>query len=132
MKAIEKARSAVARLKAETEVYRLVIRHPRTPRLSRILLGAAVAYALSPIDLIPDFIPVLGHLDDLLLLPILVWTAIRLVPAEVVRECREAAGTCGPRIDPEPGQGPLDGEGPGRTRLERSGDRPPRRHVVNP
>jgi uncharacterized membrane protein YkvA (DUF1232 family) len=109
MKPIEKARIAVARLKTETEVYRLVIRHPRTPRLSRILLGAAVAYAVSPIDLIPDFIPVLGYLDDLLLLPILVWTAIRLVPAEVVRECREAAGTCGAHIDPEPRHGNRDG-----------------------
>jgi uncharacterized membrane protein YkvA (DUF1232 family) len=56
--------------------------------MARWLLGAAVAYALSPIDLIPDFIPVLGHLDDVLIVPLLVWLALRIVPAHVVAEHR--------------------------------------------
>jgi uncharacterized membrane protein YkvA (DUF1232 family) len=57
--------------------------------LARFFLGLLVAYALSPVDLIPDFIPVLGHLDDALILPLLVWLALRLVPREVLAECRK-------------------------------------------
>ena len=88
MKYIERSRSLLALFKTEIEVYRLVMRHPLTPRISRIILGIAIAYAISPIDLIPDFILVLGHLDDLLILPLLVWTARRTIPEEVVLECR--------------------------------------------
>jgi len=50
------------------------------------LLGGALAYAVSPIDLIPDFIPVIGHLDDLIVLPLLVWLAFRVIPRELVQE----------------------------------------------
>jgi uncharacterized membrane protein YkvA (DUF1232 family) len=56
---------------------------------SKIILGAAVAYAISPIDLIPDFIPVLGHLDDIIILPLFVWISLKIVPAEVLKECRD-------------------------------------------
>jgi len=72
----------------EIDFYRRVLAHPRTPRLSRLLLAVAVAYAVSPIDLIPDFIPVVGHLDDLVILPLLVWLAVRGIPKEVMAECR--------------------------------------------
>jgi len=78
------------RFKREIALYRRVLADPRTPRVARWLLGAAVAYALSPIDLIPDFVPVLGHLDDLLVLPLLVWLALRAVPAHIVAEHRAA------------------------------------------
>ncbi|HSI46954.1 MAG TPA: YkvA family protein [Ideonella sp.] len=66
-------------------------KHPRTPWYAKALGVFVVAYALSPIDLIPDFIPVLGYLDDVLLLPGLIWLAIRLLPPEVLTECRAQA-----------------------------------------
>jgi uncharacterized membrane protein YkvA (DUF1232 family) len=66
-------------------------RHPRTPWHAKALGLFAVGYALSPIDLIPDFIPVLGYLDDVLLLPALIWLAVRLVPDAVLAECRTQA-----------------------------------------
>lgn len=63
-------------------------RNPRTPWYAKALGVFVVAYALSPIDLIPDFIPVLGYVDDVLLLPGLIWLAIKLLPPQVLAECR--------------------------------------------
>lgn len=76
--------------KEELEVYRLVLHHPGTPRLAKWLLGMAVAYLLMPFDLIPDFIPVLGQLDDLVIIPAIFYLAIRMIPPGVVTECRQA------------------------------------------
>jgi len=70
-------------------VYRLALKHPGTPRIAKWLLWIALAYLVSPIDLIPDFIPVIGQLDDLLIVPGLIWIALRLIPAGVLQECRE-------------------------------------------
>ena len=91
MKGTDRARNLVKRFRQELDFYRRVLRHPRTPRASKALLAAAIAYAVSPVDLIPDFIPVLGHLDDLIVLPLLLWLALRLIPKEVLAECRLAA-----------------------------------------
>ena len=66
-------------------------RNPLTPWWVKTLIALVVAYALSPIDLIPDFIPVLGYLDDLILLPIFIWLAIQLLPPEVLAKSRSAA-----------------------------------------
>jgi uncharacterized membrane protein YkvA (DUF1232 family) len=66
-------------------------RHPGTPWMAKALAAVVVGYALSPIDLIPDFIPVLGYLDDMLLLPALIWLAVRMLPPEVLAECRARA-----------------------------------------
>lgn len=66
-------------------------KHPATPWHAKALGAVVVTYALSPIDLIPDFIPVLGYVDDVLLLPGLIWLTIRLLPDEVLTACREQA-----------------------------------------
>jgi uncharacterized membrane protein YkvA (DUF1232 family) len=84
----------IKRFSQEIAFYRLVLKHPRTPRASRFLLGAAITYAVSPIDLIPDFIPVIGHLDDVIVLPVLIWLALRLIPKDVIAECRNRQREC--------------------------------------
>lgn len=67
------------------------VRHPGTPRVVKLLAALVAAYALSPIDLIPDFIPVLGLLDEMVLLPGLIWLALRLMPPAVRDDCRAQA-----------------------------------------
>jgi uncharacterized membrane protein YkvA (DUF1232 family) len=79
-------------LKLEVVALYLCYRDPRVPWYARIFAGAVVAYAFSPIDLIPDFIPVLGLLDDLVLVPLGVWLALKMIPAEVMAESRAQAG----------------------------------------
>ncbi len=78
-------------LKRDTLAVMIAARDPRTPWAARLLAVAVVAYALSPIDLIPDFIPILGHLDDLIIVPAGIWLALRLIPAEVMDEARARA-----------------------------------------
>jgi len=75
-----------AQLGRRVAYYRAIYRDPRTPWLARALLWVAVGYALLPFDLIPDFLPVVGHLDDLLLIPALVLLAMKMVPPEVMEE----------------------------------------------
>jgi uncharacterized membrane protein YkvA (DUF1232 family) len=84
-------RTAVKRVRREVRVWSLVLKDPRTPRVSKVLLGAALAYLVSPMDLVPDFIPVLGQLDDLVIVRGLVWLAMRSIPRDVMVECREKA-----------------------------------------
>lgn len=67
----------------------LVMKDKRTPAGAKIIAAIAVAYALSPIDLIPDFIPVIGYLDDLIILPLLIAWTIKLIPEDVWKECQE-------------------------------------------
>ena len=83
-------RKIVQSFKAQITFYRKVLADPRTPRLSRWLLGAAIAYVLMPFDLIPDWIPVLGQIDDLIIVPIMVYFAIRFIPKEVLATHRTA------------------------------------------
>ncbi|GAK54066.1 hypothetical protein U14_05343 [Candidatus Moduliflexus flocculans] len=72
----------------EINVYRRLAIDPRTPWLPKILLVVAVAYFVSPIDLIPDVIPLLGALDDLLIVPGLIWLAVKLIPPALIAEHR--------------------------------------------
>jgi uncharacterized membrane protein YkvA (DUF1232 family) len=88
---LERLKQHSRRLNRDTYALYLVARHPRTPWYAKILAVAVVAYALSPFDLIPDFIPVIGYLDDLIIVPLGVAAVLRLVPAEVLAECREQA-----------------------------------------
>jgi len=93
----DRLKAVAATLKLELQVYRLVQRHPRTPRLAKLLLGLAIGYALMPFDLIPDFIPVVGHLDDAIIIPCLVILALKVIPKDVVEECRFEVRTPGDR-----------------------------------
>ena len=78
-------------LKQELAVYRLLLKHPRTPRLAKLLLALAIGYLLLPFDLIPDFIPVLGQLDELIIIPLLFYLAVLLIPKSLLLSCRVQA-----------------------------------------
>ena len=91
MALLTELKQRVRHLKAETFALYLAARDPRTPWYAKLLVAGIVAYALSPIDLIPDFVPVLGYLDDLILIPIGIALAIKLVPHQVLAECRARA-----------------------------------------
>jgi uncharacterized membrane protein YkvA (DUF1232 family) len=81
----------VRQLKAETYALYLAYRDPRVPWYAKALTAIVVGYAFSPIDLIPDFVPVLGYLDDLFLVPVGIWLVLKLIPKEVMAEARERA-----------------------------------------
>ena len=93
MPSIEDVKKRVRELKSETFALYLAARHPDTPWYAKIFVAGIVAYALSPIDLIPDFIPVLGYLDDLVLIPLGIAVAIKMIPPEILAECRSRAQT---------------------------------------
>jgi len=78
-------------LKTETYALYLAYKDPRVPWYAKVLVAMIIGYALSPIDLIPDFIPVLGYVDDLIIIPTGISLAIKMIPEEVLEECREKA-----------------------------------------
>ena len=78
-------------LKKETYAVYLASIDQRVPWYARVLAGFTVAYAFSPIDLIPDFIPILGYLDDLIIVPLGIWLVLKMIPPAVLAECREKA-----------------------------------------
>jgi uncharacterized membrane protein YkvA (DUF1232 family) len=88
---VEKLKKWAGRLKTEVHALYLAYRDPRVPLYARVFAACVVGYAFSPIDLIPDPIPVLGYLDDLILIPLGVALAIRMIPEPVLAECREKA-----------------------------------------
>ena len=89
--AFEKWKARARKLKQEVYALYLVSKDQRVPWYARVVAVAVVAYAFSPIDLIPDPIPVLGYLDDLILIPLGIALVIKLIPAEVMQDCRENA-----------------------------------------
>ena len=86
-----RVRAAAERLRRDVDALVIAYRDPRVPTGARVVIGLTVAYALSPVDLIPDVIPVLGVLDDLLVVPLGLWLALRLVPDGVIEEARQRA-----------------------------------------
>jgi uncharacterized membrane protein YkvA (DUF1232 family) len=98
MAIVASLKARARQLKSELHALYLAARHPGTPWYAKLYLIAIVAYALSPIDLIPDFIPVLGFLDEIILLPFAIVVAVKLVPAAVMSECRTRAAQERPKI----------------------------------
>ena len=91
MSVIKRWKQRVRDLKTETYAIYLAYKDSRVPWYAKILIAFVVAHTFSPIDLIPDFIPVLGYVDDLIIAPLGIALAIRMIPEEVMAECREAA-----------------------------------------
>jgi uncharacterized membrane protein YkvA (DUF1232 family) len=91
MKLMARLKAQASQLKRELHALWLAYGDPRTPWPARLLIVCVIAYALSPIDLIPDPIPIIGHLDDLILLPLAIALAIRMIPDSVMADCRERA-----------------------------------------
>lgn len=89
MKWTTRLKEKVTRLKNEILAVSLAFKDKRTPLMAKIMIGIIVGYAISPIDLIPDFIPVIGYLDDLIILPALLVITIKMIPDEVLEDCRK-------------------------------------------
>jgi len=75
--------------KKEIKVYKLVLEDKRTPRIGKFFLGLAIGYLFLPFDLIPDFIPVIGLLDDAIIIPLLIYIALKLIPREIILDNRK-------------------------------------------
>jgi uncharacterized membrane protein YkvA (DUF1232 family) len=85
-----KIRPIADKLLMELEVYRLLLKDKRTPLFAKITLGLAIGYLLLPFDVIPDWIPLLGQIDDVVIVPLLVFAALKFIPPYVIEECRQA------------------------------------------
>jgi uncharacterized membrane protein YkvA (DUF1232 family) len=81
-------RRFLRRIKVELMALYLVSQEPRVPWILKLFVIGIVVYAVSPIDLIPDFIPIIGYLDDLLLLPLCIWIVLQLIPKAIMQDCR--------------------------------------------
>ena len=88
---LDELKQRARRLREDTFALYLAARHPETPWYAKLFVAGVVAYAFSPIDLIPDFVPVLGYLDDLILIPMGVAIAVKMIPDPVLIECRARA-----------------------------------------
>ena len=97
---VARARQWARRIKRDTYALYLAVRDPRTPWYAKVVAACVVAYAFSPIDLIPDFIPVLGYLDDVIIVPAGIVLALKLIPAEVMADCRARADANRPSSKP--------------------------------
>ena len=94
-----KLKAWAERQRTRLRLVELLLRHPQTPWYAKAVGGATLLYAVSPIDLIPDFIPVIGYLDDLLLVPLGLWLTCALIPESVRQECRDRMTLVTTRFD---------------------------------
>lgn len=83
-----KLKAIAAKLKAEFLFYQALQKHPQTPKFAKALLWLAIGYVLMPFDLIPDFLPIIGQLDELVIVPLLLYCALKLTPNDVITACR--------------------------------------------
>ena len=90
-----KLKAIALKLKAEFLFYQALQKHPQTPKLAKALLWLAIGYVLMPFDLIPDFLPIIGQLDELVIVPLLLYCALKLTPIDVILSCR--ASTTAPQ-----------------------------------
>jgi len=88
---LQRLKEIAGKLKAEFDFYRRLQQHPQTPVLAKALLWLAIGYLLLPFDLIPDFLPVIGQLDEVVIIPMLLYCAVKLTPASVLADCRVVA-----------------------------------------
>ena len=93
MEALERWKDGARELRRDIYTLYYAYKDPRVPWYAKVLAAAVVAYAASPIDLIPDFVPIFGYLDDLVIVPLGIVLALRAVPKEVLAECRAKART---------------------------------------
>ncbi len=98
MRLIARLKEQAKKLERETVALYLAARDPRVPWYAKVFLACVVAYALSPIDLIPDPIPILGYVDDLLLLPAGIYLALKMIPEPVLEECRQRASAANEKL----------------------------------
>jgi uncharacterized membrane protein YkvA (DUF1232 family) len=106
MKIIDTWKQRARQLKRETYALYLACRDPRVPWFAKLFAGCIVAYAFSPIDLIPDFVPVVGYLDDLVIIPLGILAARKMIPPAVLAECRMQAQEILRRRSPPTGSPP--------------------------
>jgi uncharacterized membrane protein YkvA (DUF1232 family) len=90
-KLLQKIKTKAGELKLNLSALTLVYKRKDVPIIAKILIIVAVGYALSPIDLIPDFIPIIGYLDDLIIIPFLIFLILKIIPKEIMDECKEQA-----------------------------------------
>jgi uncharacterized membrane protein YkvA (DUF1232 family) len=83
---IQKLRKISQSLKKQLKLYRIVVKDKRTPLIAKLLLGAAIGYLLLPFDIIPDFVPFFGQLDDLIIVPLLIYLALKFIPKNIISE----------------------------------------------
>jgi len=89
----ERLKTIAAKLKTEFDFYRRLHKHPQTPKIAKFFLWLAIGYLLLPFDLIPDFIPVLGQLDEVVIIPLLLYCALKCTPQHVIDSCRNQIDT---------------------------------------
>jgi uncharacterized membrane protein YkvA (DUF1232 family) len=90
MALMQTLKAIAQQLKGEFVFYQRLQRHPKTPWFAKAMLWLAIGYLLLPFDLIPDFLPIIGQLDDVIIIPFLLYLAVKCTPQSVLRECRQA------------------------------------------